>query len=215
MEKVFQHAYRHNIWGDPESVSGPGSGLFRTESFRDQIPALLNELGANSLLDAGCGDFNWMKEVSLPVEQYVGIDIVPELIAHNRQRYTEVKRSFIHGDILRAELPRVDIILCRDCLVHFSFKDAWMALRNFKRSRSCYLLTTTFIEFPDNVEIETGGWRRLNLEQAPFSFPPPEKLIDEKCPHPGGEDKRLALWRLENISVKNRTTDYLRFMLRK
>jgi SAM-dependent methyltransferase len=201
MEQVFRQAYRHNIWGDPESVSGPGSGLVRTASFRDQIPQLLNDLGARSLLDAGCGDFNWMKEVSLSVEQYFGIDIVPELIVHNRQRYSDVKRTFIHGDIRGADLPQVDVILCRDCLVHFSFKDARTALRNFKRSRSCYLLTTTFVEFPDNIEIETGGWRRLNLERPPFGFPPPEKSIDEKCPHPGGADKRLALWRLNDIAA--------------
>jgi SAM-dependent methyltransferase len=214
MEQVFRQAYQRNIWGDPESVSGPGSGVARTASFRDQIPRLLNELGANSLLDAGCGDFNWMKEVSLPVEQYVGIDVVPELIAHNGQRYNEATRRFMHGDILRAELPRVDVILCRDCLVHFSFEDVWTALRNFKRSGSSYVLATTFTEFSDNVDIETGGWRRLNLEQAPFNFPPPEKSIDEKCPHPGGEDKRLALWRLKDIPVKIRITDYLRRIVR-
>jgi SAM-dependent methyltransferase len=201
MEQVFRHAYRHNVWGDPESVSGPGSGVVRTASFRDQIPQLLHELGAHSLLDAGCGDFNWMKEVSLPVAQYLGIDIVPELIAHNRQRYSAPGRTFIHGNILSADLSGVDVILCRDCLVHFSFKDAWEALRNFKRSRSCYLLATTFIEFMGNIEIETGGWRRLNLEQPPFSFPPPIRSIDEKCPHPGGADKRLALWRLEDIGA--------------
>jgi SAM-dependent methyltransferase len=199
MKQVFRDAYRRNIWGDPESVSGPGSGLVRTAPFRDQISQLLTELGATSLLDAGCGDFNWMKEVSLPLERYVGIDIVPELIDHNRQKYSEARRIFIQGDIVRTELPRVDVILCRDCLVHFSFEHAWMALRNFKRSRSCYLLATTFDEFMDNVDIETGGWRRLNLERPPFGFPSPEKWIDEKCPRPGGEDKRLALWRLDGI----------------
>ena len=50
MQQVFQDAYRANIWGDPESVSGPGSGLARTEAFRDQIPPLLEELGAGRLL---------------------------------------------------------------------------------------------------------------------------------------------------------------------
>jgi hypothetical protein len=140
-----------------------------------------------------------MKEIWLPLERYVGIDVVPELIDHNRQKHSEAKRIFMHGDIVRTELPQVDVILCRDCLVHFSFEHAWMALRNFKRSRSCYLLATTFVELTDNVDIETGGWRRLNLERPPFSFPSPEKWIDEKCPRPGGEDKRLALWRLDSI----------------
>jgi hypothetical protein len=52
MEQIFRHAFRNNIWGDPESVSGPGFGLIRTALFRDQIPQMLNQLDANSLLDA-------------------------------------------------------------------------------------------------------------------------------------------------------------------
>jgi SAM-dependent methyltransferase len=201
MEQVFRHAYRHNIWGDPESVSGPGSGLARTAAFRDQIPKLLIELGARTLLDVGCGDLNWMKELHLPIERYFGVDIVSELINHNRTNYSDREKVFIHGDLARDDLPRSDIILCRDCLVHFSFEDVWAALRNFKRSRSHYLLTTTFIEFPTNLDIETGGWRQLNLERPPFNFPPPKRMIDEKCLHTGGiyADKRLALWELEDI----------------
>jgi SAM-dependent methyltransferase len=201
MEQAFRHVYQHNVWGDPESVSGPGSGLLRTEAFRDQIADLLSELGAKSLLDAGCGDFNWMRAVRLPVERYVGIDIVPELIRDVQHRYADDQRTFIHGDIVRDNLERVDVILCRDCLVHFSLVDALAAVRNFKRSGSRYMLTTSFIAFGENVDIETGEWRRLNLERPPFDFPPPEKAIDEKCLHTGGiyADKRLALWRLDAI----------------
>src|SRR5205807_10282857 len=107
-----------------------------------------------------------------------------------------------HGDIVRDDLPQSDVILCRDCLVHFSLDDVSAALRNFKRSRSHYLLTTTFIEFPENLDIETGGGRQLNLQRSPFNFPPPKEMIDEKCLHTGGiyADKRLALWDLEDIT---------------
>ena len=201
MEQIFTHAYQQNIWGDPESVSGPGSGLVRTAAFREQIKKLLSELGSSSLLDAGCGDFNWMKEVKLPIQRYFGLDIVRELVDHNRANYGDHNKVFVHGDIARDELPQADVILCRDCLVHFSFEDAWAALRNFKKSQSRYLLTTTFIEFSVNLDIATGGWRQLNLERSPFGFPPPEKAIDEKCLHTGRiyADKRLALWRLEDI----------------
>jgi SAM-dependent methyltransferase len=203
MQQVFQSAYRNNVWGDPESVSGPGSGLRRTEAFRDQIPPLLEELGARSLIDAGCGDFNWMKEIQLPVDWYLGVEIVPELAARNRDAHSDPTRTFMHADLARDDLPRADVILCRDCLVHFSFEDIQAALRNFKRSQSLYLLTTTFIEFQTNLDMETGGWRRLNLERAPFHFPPPLKAIDEKCLHTGGiyADKRLALWRLVDIAA--------------
>lgn len=201
MEDIFRRAYRDRIWGDPESVSGPGSGLVRTEAFRDDIPLLLSDLGAGSLLDAGCGDFNWMKAIELPVARYFGMDIVPELIDRNRQDYGNGQRIFLLGNLARDDLPQVDVIMCRDCLVHFSWQDVWAALRNFKRSRSRYLLTTTFVEFPANADIETGGWRQINFEREPFGFPPPERAIDEKCLHSGGiyADKRLALWRLADI----------------
>jgi hypothetical protein len=88
----FRQVYRDNAWGDPESISGPGSGLIRTEAFRDQISQLLSELVARSLLEAGCGDFNWMKELELPVERYFGIDFVPESIVRNRQEYSDGKK---------------------------------------------------------------------------------------------------------------------------
>jgi hypothetical protein len=59
------------------------------------------------------------------------------------------------------------------------------------------------VNFPENADIQTGGWRQLNLERAPFNFPSPERMIDEKCWHTGGiySDKRLALWRLEQIEI--------------
>lgn len=203
MEKIFRHVYRNNIWGDPETVSGHGSGVARTAAFRDEFTNLLIELGTRFLLDAGCGDFNWMKECNLPIERYLGIDIVPELIAKNQAKYKDRGRLFRHADIARDDLPRSDLILCRDCLVHLSYEDTFAALRNFRRSQAPYLLATTFAAFTENTDIQTGGWRQLNFERPPFNFPPPEKLIDEKCWHTGGiyADKRLALWKLEQIEV--------------
>ena len=105
MQQVFQNAFRGNIWGDPESVSGPGSGLRRTEAFRDQIPPLLEALGAKSLIDAGCGDFNWIKEAPLALDWYLGVEIVPELATRNQQTYGDGVRRFVHGNIARDELP--------------------------------------------------------------------------------------------------------------
>jgi hypothetical protein len=41
MEEIFRDVYRNNIWGDPETVSGHGSGVARTAAFRDQFANLL------------------------------------------------------------------------------------------------------------------------------------------------------------------------------
>jgi hypothetical protein len=68
MESTFAPFYAENRWGDDESVSGPGSSLTRTAKLRRELPALLQKVGARTLLDAPCGDFNWMKDTPLGVE---------------------------------------------------------------------------------------------------------------------------------------------------
>src|SRR6266852_9205638 len=101
MEEIFRDVYRDNMWAHPDTASGHGSGVARTAAFRDQFANLLIELGTRSLLDAGCGDCNWIKEVQLPIERYFGVDVVPELIAKNQTNYKAPRRPFIHRDIAR------------------------------------------------------------------------------------------------------------------
>ena len=196
MRRIFEEIYRRNAWGGDESVSGPGSSRSRGADFAAELIALVQRLGIRSVLDAPCGDFNWMQDVAGAFEIYTGIDIVPELVDANQSRFESPDRTFVCGDLTRDPLPRADLILCRDGLVHFSFADIHAALDNFRRSGSRWLLATTFIDVPANEDIATGEWRVLNLEKAPFYFPTPLALVDEKCPHTGGTDKRLGLWEL-------------------
>lgn len=196
MEAVFSDIYRKNAWADPESVSGRGSTLGRTEVIRRELPQLLGSVGARSLLDAPCGDFNWMRYVALGDIAYIGADVVPELIARNRDLQSAPGRVFTVLNITRDELPKVDVILCRDCLIHFSYQDINAAIANFKRSNSRFLLATTHVEVNENTDIETGGWRSVNLQLPPFNFPPPERLVMED-PELG---KGLGLWRLEDLT---------------
>ena len=123
--EVFGDIYRRNLWGDTESVSGPGSTRARGADFMPELIALLRRLDTRTLLDAPCGDFNWIAEAADSVERYVGMDVVPELIEHNLRHHLTDRRSFALADITRDFLPAADVILCRDCLVHFSIQDVW------------------------------------------------------------------------------------------
>jgi len=196
--RVFTGIFRGNAWGSEESVSGPGSTRARGASFSDDIIALLRSLQVRTLLDAPCGDFNWIGAVADSIERYVGVDIVDELIARNVQQHTNERRTFLCADFTRDALPRADVILCRDALVHFSFADGHAALRNFRRSGARYLLATTFIGHERNANCRTGSWRMLNMERAPFRFPPALALIDERRVMDDGRDsgKRLGLWEI-------------------
>lgn len=196
MREIFEKIYEGNMWGGSESVSGPGSCLQETKVLIGKLEKLFSRFNINTVLDAPCGDFNWMKHVNMKnIKQYLGVDIVPELIEQNKQKFGNAQRNFLTLDISREPLPQVDLIICRDCLVHFSMEDIWRALKNFSRSSSRFILTTTFTEHFINNDIKTGDWRFLNLEKEPFNFPKPLYIIKE---HPVW-DKCMALWYLDNL----------------
>jgi hypothetical protein len=199
VEWTFTTIYRWKLWGRGESVSGPGSSLEMTASVREELPALLRELDVRTMLDAPCGDCHWIKSVDLPVDKYIGCDIVQSLVEQNEAELADERTAFMHGNILSDALPEVDLILCRDCLIHFSTPDIFTALANFRASGARYLLVTTHRGVKKNGAMLTGLWRRVNLEAAPFNFPPPLRTIAEKTPFKKDADKYLALWRLEDI----------------
>jgi hypothetical protein len=199
-ERIFTRIYASNSWCSGESKSGPGSTVRRTDLLRSRLSELVSELGIRSLLDAPCGDFNWMRLTELPGVDYVGVDVVPELVRANTLLYGGPARRFDHIDMLRGPLPKADLVLCRDGLVHFSFSDIAGALRALKESGSTYLLVTTFTACVKNTDTSTGGWRPLNLDLAPFRFPPALRLLPDG-PLPDGTyaDKVLGLYRIQDL----------------
>jgi hypothetical protein len=195
LKKVFSEIYHKNLWQDPESVSGRGSTLARTATITAQLPPLLEELGARTLLDAPCGDFNWMRHTKLGAVKYIGADVVPDLIARNRRLHGGEGRSFVVLDITKDRLPGADAVLCRDCLIHLSFERIQAAVANFKKSGARHLLCTTHTTVRENTDCYDGQWRSVNLQLPPFNFPPPVKLLVEDAE----AGKCLGVWRLDEL----------------
>ena len=189
-------------------MSGEGSNLARTAVVRARLPGLLTRHGIRSMLDAPCGDFYWMKEVSLgDVDydiDYIGVDIVPEIITRDVELYAGSKRRFLLCDLVNDPLPKADLIFCRDCLVHLPYAETRRAIDNFRRSGATWLLTTTFTGPRVNRDIELGDWRAINLEREPYGFPTPVEVIDEESDEVDEElrafpDKSLGLWRIADL----------------
>jgi hypothetical protein len=208
MEYIFHRIYNRNRVARTTSLSGSGSDLVQTAALREALPCLLKELNAGTLLDAPCGDFHWMRQTPLGIDKYIGVDILPELVNENQRAYGSPHIQFLRINIIKDPLPRVDVILCRDCLVHLTSKDVFDVLHNFVRSRSSYLLTTTFCEHEQSPDILRGEWRPLNLELPPFDLGKPLRLINERCSEEANEyrDKALGLWRLDEIGERLRSS---------
>jgi glycosyltransferase involved in cell wall biosynthesis len=203
LKDKFTEVYRKNLFGGRESFSGEGSGLEQTTVIRKVLPGLLKGLEVHSIMDAPCGDCYWMRHIDLQVEKYIGVDIVEAVIKKNQIELGSDKSLFFCMNLTDSLLPKVDLILSRDCLVHLSYADALKAVDNFKRSGAKYLLTTTFTKRTENEDLGKDFWRPLNLQLPPFNFPLTVRVINEECTEGNGlyTDKSLGLWLLSDINL--------------
>ena len=159
------------------------------------------KLEVKTLLDLPCGDFHWMQHVDLSEINYIGGDLVSELVERNLAKYAREGIEFKKINLVKDSLPAADVILCRDCLVHMSFADVQAAFININRSGIKWLLTTNFPDVKRNNDIVTGQWRPINLMLPPFNLPYPAEVINENCLEIEFKDKNLSLWSTKELKL--------------
>jgi SAM-dependent methyltransferase len=169
---AFRQIYASDHW---KGGSGEGSQVAATEAYRRVLAKVLGARDVKTVVDAGCGDWQLSRLVDWSGTRYVGVDIVPELIAHNRQSFATENIDFIAGDIRTQQMPKADLLLCKDVLQHWDVSSIQAFLsRNLGRCR--YALITNDIASIHiaadmlNGEIPVGHWRPLDLEVPPFGL---------------------------------------------
>ena len=197
----FSRIYKNRYWGgeSAESASGRGSALEATDNVRRELPVLLEQLECKKMLDLGCGDFHWMRHVGLDVD-YLGADLVPDVIRENQARYSTERVEFIVLDGIRDPIPGdIDVILCREVLFHLSFRHALALLKNVYRSNANFLIATQIDTDKPNADIHTGGFHPIDLTRAPFRFPAPIRCIPDDAI---SENRSLAVWRVADLPLR-------------
>ncbi len=179
-----------------EPLSGGGSTKDVTITTRQIVKAVIDQHNIESMLDVPCGDLTWMPLLltELPKSfQYIGADIVDGLVEQNRKKYPG--HSFRALDFVCDELPKCDLIFCRDALQHLPIPDIKMALGNFSKCGAQYLLTTTHLRRYGLRNMEpcrVGSCRNRNLLLNPFNLRDPIAIFSEQS----NLDKFLGLWKL-------------------
>ena len=193
--------------------SGPGSLLNATFGIRAALPRILSALQIRTLVDVPCGDFQYMRAVLADPQtprgiRYLGLDIVGHLVRALQKTDGAPNVGFTRFDLSTQRLWPVDLLVVRDVLFHFSPARALDILQNnINRSGARYLLSTYFPGMSNRLTgahfRSGGGFRsfwKINLQDAPFSFPPPLLAIghDDKLRTHG---RVLGLWRLPVVCV--------------
>ena len=201
----FNEIYKNNLWSSNESFSGEGSTKSYTEPLQTWLIENLPKLKVKHLIDAPCGDFNWMRFVIPKLNlTYLGIDIVPALIKKNREVYGQENISFLCANICEDVIPNCDMIMVRDCLFHLSNNDIAKFLKNLHSVNYRYLLTTNHIitENFQNTDIISGDFRFIDIFRPPFNFDK-SKVISFVNDYPKGYKipKEMVLLKKEDVPV--------------
>lgn len=195
--ETFRTIFHTNRWRNQQTVSGPGSTLNATRLVRAVLPGVLADLGVKTIVDAPCGDDHWMPHLEYPFDDYLGVDIVPEIIERLQSEAASTTRRYMVGDITTDVLPTADALLCRDCLVHLPFELGLRAVSNWKKAGFKYVIVTTYPDLA-HEDIRIGRWRPLNMQAPPFGFPAPLTVIRERPPQ-RDDGKSLGVWRTADL----------------
>lgn len=179
LEERFSRIVSSNAWGSKETPCGPGSTIEACAEIIERLPLWIRALKIKSVVDLGCGDFHWLKEVDLSGLEYDGYDIVRSAVESAR-KYASKNIRFHHADILSIDIKRADLILCKDVLIHLPDQDVLTLLRHIRENGSHFLASTTAPGWPNifRAGMNAGEFGPIDLQQTPYDLNVPIDMIE-------------------------------------
>ncbi len=171
MKKVFEDIYDTNKWGRGKGKgSGEGSHPGNTTEYRKFLTSFMKEHNVKSILDVGCGDWQFSHLIDWNGIEYTGFDIVENVIQKNNFEYASINIRFYCKDACSSKLPMADMILIKDVMQHWSIPQIIGFLPKLKGFKYILIVNCGFESELLNQDIEDGGFRPLDLRKYPFNI---------------------------------------------
>jgi SAM-dependent methyltransferase len=166
MKERFEEIYRKNEWG---YGSGPGSLPKHNKGYIEFVENFIKDNNIKSVVDMGCGDWQFSRMIDWNGAQYKGFDIVKSVIAENKEHYSSDGVDYYLYSGKPSELPEADLLLAKDVLQHLSNKMIYSFISILDKYN--FSLITNCVGFDGIVNecIEDGGFSHLDLRLPPFN----------------------------------------------
>ncbi len=173
---AFRNIYDQGIWGTNElgeGTSGSGSTLASTAIYRAFLQDFLKQHGITSVVDAGCGDWEFSKSVDWRGIDYKGYDIVESVIAKDKKKYEKPNIHFFVANIVTDELPPADLLVSKHVLQHLPNADVAKFLEQLPKYEHVLLVDSVDARTlsGENRDIRVGAFRFLDPTRPPFELP--------------------------------------------
>lgn len=176
LEDQFTNIYNSAVWGrnnEGMGSSGEGSKMSTTEPYRAYLQSFLHNMNIKSVVDAGCGDWEFSQSIDWDGVDYKGYDIVKIVVERNQAKFTQPNIQFIYANFLDTDLPAADLLVCKDVLQHLSNEDIQAFLPQLSKYNYCLITndvdmrTATSKNEPVGRGLDT--YRVLDLTMPPFN----------------------------------------------
>jgi SAM-dependent methyltransferase len=170
LTSVFNRIYREGSWGRDAAgrgVSGSGSTLDITQEYRSYVEEFIKTHDVTSVVDAGCGDWNFSSAIDWGGASYLGVDIASDVIDAVRRKHETGKIRFQVGDVTD-ELPAADLLISKDVLQHLSNELVQKFIRNNLKPGKYKWVLLTNDRGSENADTVPGGYRAIDLAARPF-----------------------------------------------
>lgn len=173
---VFEEIYSKDLWKlESADWTKETAGYEPLDSCLDRFVKLAQDFmrlnGVRSVVEFGCGFWNYARAIDWSGIQYDGFDVVDGPIRWNRDHYGADNIRF-HVLADGTWLPAADLLISKDVLQHLPNADVEYYTGIFRRNYRFSLIGNSV--YPDhntNADIPAGDCRSLRLDLPPFNLP--------------------------------------------
>jgi len=174
LKNVFDSIYQTGEWGideNNEGTSGSGSSVENSKPYFYYIQDFLREKNIKSVVDAGCGDWQFSRFIDWSNINYTGYDASNTVISKNLKNFAKKNIKFINENFKKADLPAADLLIIKDVLQHLSIENIQNAIKQFSKFK--YVIVVNDVDpvtlKAQNISIRDGEYRPLDITLRPFN----------------------------------------------
>ena len=165
MKEIFADIYEKERWGKGRG-SGPGSSLFSNKKYIPFLENFLRDNNITSVIDFGCGDWQFSQYIDWGDIDYLGLDVVDSVIENNKKQFPEY--SFVSDTDVFKYLSDRKLIIIKYVLMHWPDEEIESFLDKPTKYNIWILLINSAVNQPIKRKLKVGGWSPLEYDKLPL-----------------------------------------------
>ena len=181
-QEIFENIYDKRIWAPNANtpLSGAGSSNNYNKVYMSFLQNFIDDKKHNikRILDLGCGDWTFTKNIDFTGREYLGLDVVSSVINKNIKKYQTNNIRFKQVDITNTSKLKkyldYDLFIFKDILQHWSDQDITKVLDFLvKHKKPKYIL---IVNGKNNFKHQTRDVNNYyHYSNLNFKYPPLKK----------------------------------------